>query len=153
MTKKSPGNTNPRSSSLTRGFSHSRPSHSSPVTRTARAAALVSAGLWLVFLAYAPLMAGKEKPPTTKTVHGQVLDASGNGISGAVVEMTDLTTGVKSAIYTQTGGRYQFSHLKLTHDYQFRATYKGKSSEVRKASSLDSRMRLVLNLHIPPPKN
>jgi len=105
-----------------------------------------------VTLGAPPLMARKKKPPTTKTVRGQVLDASDNGIAGAAVEMTDLTTGTKTAIYAGTGGNFVFTGLKTFEDYQFRATYKGQSSETRKVSSWDIRMRMVVNLHIPPPK-
>ncbi len=121
--------------------------------RAAHLGALVVALAVLGFFPGPPLMARKKKPPTTKTVRGQVLNPSENGIAGAAVNMTDLTTGTKSGIYAGTGGRYVFSGLKPTHDYQFRATYKGKSSEARKVSSWDTRLRLVINLHIPPPKD
>lgn len=110
------------------------------------------AALWLAFDA-APLTAKRRKPPTSKTVVGQVFDASGNGIPGAAVEMKDVTTGKTTAIYAGPEGRFTFTDLKLTEDYQFRAHYKGQSSEVRKVSSWDTRFNLVLNLHIPPPKD
>ncbi len=124
------------------------------LTAVTRACALVLAlaTVWLVFDP-APLMAKKKKPPTSKTVRGQVFNASGNGIVGAAVEMTDLTTHKTSAIYTGTGGQFLFTGLSLNQDYQFRAHYKGQSSEVRKVSSWDTRTDLVLNLHIPPPKD
>lgn len=121
--------------------------------RAARLGALIVALAVLGFIPGPPVMARKEKPLTTKTVRGQVLNSSDTGIAGATVNMTNLTTGTKSGIYTGTGGHYVFSGLKPTDDYQFRATYKGKSSEARKVSSWDTRMRLVINLHIPPPKD
>ncbi len=99
------------------------------------------------------LWARKKKPPTTKTVQGQVLDAQENGIVGAAVEMTDLETGKKSAIYSGPGGQFVFTGLKPLEDYKFRATYKGKTSDIRKVSSWDTRMQVVVNLHIPPPKD
>jgi len=114
--------------------------------------ALAFAALGLAFDS-APLMAKRRKPPTSKTVVGQVLDPSGNGIAGAAVEMKDLTTNKTSGIYTGPDGRFTFTDIKLTEDYQFRARYKGQSSEVRKVSSWDTRTSLVLNLHIPPPKD
>ena len=121
-----------------------------PGRRGSLALVLAVAGLTVA----APLlMARKEKPPTTKTVRGQVLDSKDNGIVGAAVEMTDLTTGKKSAIYTEQGGQFTFSGLKTFEDYSFRATNKGRTSETRKVSSWDTRMRLVVNLHIPPPKD
>jgi Carboxypeptidase regulatory-like domain len=116
------------------------------------ALALAFAALWLAFDA-APLTAKRSKPPTSKTVVGQVFDASDNPIVGAAVEMTDLTTSKTAAIYTGPEGRFTFTDLKLTKDYQFRAHYKGQSSEVRKVSSWDTRFDLVLNLHIPAPKD
>jgi Carboxypeptidase regulatory-like domain len=112
---------------------------------------LALATLWLVFTPVQ--VAAKKKPPTTKTVRGQVLDPSNNGIVGAAVEMTDLATGKKTAIYTQTGGNFLFTDLKPTEDYEFRATYNGQSSESRKVSSWDTRLQMVINLHIPPPKD
>ena len=114
--------------------------------------ALAFAMLWLVFDA-APLTAKRRTPPTSKTVVGQVFDASDNPIPGAAVEMTNLTTGKTSGIYTGPDGRFTFTDLKLTQDYQFKAHYKGQTSEVRKVSSWDTRFDLVLNLHIPPPKD
>ena len=101
-----------------------------------------------------PLDAGalmaKKKPPLPRAISGRVLDQNDNGISGAAVELTDLQTGKKVDIFSEADGRYQFSDLAPTHDYQVHATYKGVSSETRKASSLEER-QLILNLHIPPP--
>jgi Carboxypeptidase regulatory-like domain len=116
------------------------------------AVALAFAALWLAFDS-APSMAKRRKPPTSKTVVGQVFDASDSPIVGAAVEMKNLTTGKTSGIYTGPQGRFTFTDLKLTQDYQFKAHYKGHSSEVRKVGSWDTRFHLVLNLHIPPPKD
>lgn len=113
---------------------------------------LAMAALWLAFGSTA-LLAKRQKPPTSKTVVGQVFDASDNPIAGAAVEMTNLTTQKTSAIYTGPDGHFTFTDLKLTEDYQFMAHYKGQSSEVRKISSWDTRFNLVLNLHIPAPKD
>lgn len=124
---------------------------SSETVATVCAVALIFAMALLAFDA-TPLMAKKKKPPTSKTVRGQVLDPAGNGIAGAAVEMTNLTTKKTVAIYTGEGGHFQFTGLSLNQDYQFQAHYKGKSSEVRKVSYWDTRTNLVLNLHIPPPK-
>jgi Carboxypeptidase regulatory-like domain len=133
------------------GCSRARACSSSAMARVCRVA-LALAALGLV-LDPASLMAKREKLPTSKTVVGQVFDASGNGIAGAAVEVKNLTTGETLAIYTGPQGRFQFTDLKLTQDYQFRAHYKGRSSEVRKVSSWDTRTNLVLNLQIPPPKD
>ena len=116
------------------------------------AVTLAIAALWLAFDA-APLMARKQKVPLSKTVVGQVFDAQDNAIAGAAVEMKNLTTGRTSATYAGPSGHFTFADLKLTQDYQFQAHYKGHVSEVRKVSSWDERTHLVVNLHIPPPKD
>ena len=94
----------------------------------------------------------KKKPPLPRTVSGKVLDPNDNGISGADVELTDMQTGKKLDIFSDSDGQYKFSDLVPTHDYEVRATYKGAASQTRKASSL-LEPQLILNLQIPPPGN
>jgi len=110
-------------------------------------AAAVAVALLVVWPA-----AAKEKKPVTRTITGSVLDPAENGIAGASVELTDLRTGKKVAIYSQQGGRYEFADLKPDDDYQVQASYKNQPSEVRKVTSLIREMRVVIYLHIPPPK-
>jgi hypothetical protein len=124
----------------------------SPSIIRACAIALAVGALWLAFDP-APLTAKKKGPPTSKTVVGQVFDVSDNPIAGAAVEMTDLSTNKTAAIYTGPDGRFTFTDIKFTKDYQIKAHFKGQSSEVRKVSSWDTRTDLVLNLHIPAPKD
>ena len=112
---------------------------------------LLAAALLAGLLAANPA-AAKKKPPIPRMVSGRVFDKNDAGISGATVELTDLQTSKTVAIYTGSDGRYQFSDLDLTHDYQVKATYQGVASETRRASSIEER-QLVLNLHIPPPKD
>jgi hypothetical protein len=101
-------------------------------------------------LSITPLSA-KEKKPTTKTLTGLVLDPSDNGIDGATVTLKDLQTGVTTAVYAQAGGRYQFYDLKPDHDYEVQAANKGTKSEMHQVSSMDPRLRMVINFTIPPP--
>jgi hypothetical protein len=101
----------------------------------------------------APCLIAKEKKVTLKTVTGQVLDPSDNGIDGATVTLKDLQTGKTLAVYTRDGGHYQFSDLKLNHDYELQANHKGVTSDTRQVSSVDTRTRLVVNLVIPPPSS
>ena|SRR5437879_4520079 len=91
----------------------------------------------------------KKKKETPRTISGRVLDEADNGISGAVVELTDLQTGKKVAIFSEEEGRYKFSDLERNHDYEVKASYKGAPSEARKASFLGEQ-QLILNLRIPP---
>lgn len=92
----------------------------------------------------------KKKEKIPRVVSGIVLDESDNPIVGAVVEMTDVQTGKKTATYSQEGGQYLFSGLDENHDYKIQATFKGISSRVRTASSFDTRSTIRLNLQIPP---
>lgn len=108
------------------------------------------AGILLLAFA-APYVMAKEKKPS-RVVAGIVSDEADNPIVGAAVELTDLSTGKKSATFTQEGGTYQFTGLQPTRDYEVQANYKGLTSEVRRASIIDPRNRIVLNLRIPPPK-
>lgn len=113
---------------------------------------------WLVLvtaqgLAFCTLAVMAKEKKIPRTVSGTVLDKHENGITGATVELTDLATGKKIAIYSEEGGRYKFSDLEPTHDYSLQATRGSLSSEVRKISSFDSRNSFVINLKIePPPK-
>jgi hypothetical protein len=95
----------------------------------------------------------KEKKPVTRTVSGVVLDEAENGIEGATIELIDLQTGKLVAVYSQEGGQYHFFGLFPSHDYKIKATFKGSSSEGRQISSIDTRLRVVINLTIPGPKH
>jgi hypothetical protein len=80
-----------------------------------------------------------------------VMDKAENGISGAEVTLKDLQTGKTMAIYAEENGQYHFSDLDPDHDYEIQASFHGVSSETVQVSSIDTRMRVVINLTIPPP--
>ncbi len=104
----------------------------------------------LVFAsAFCPTELGAKEKKISRVVTGAVLDEADNPVAGATVTMADVETGKKLTTFSKEGGIYQFSALQPTHDYELQATYKGISSEVRKASSVDSRNKIVLNLKIP----
>lgn len=121
--------------------------------RRALVGALPLTAFVLVFLALvvggAATGLAKEKKPPSKTVTGVVLDNANNTLDGATVELTDLQSGKVLDIYSQQGGQYQFADLSLDHDYKIKAMYRGKSSEERQVSSIDTRTRPVMNLTIP----
>ena len=101
----------------------------------------------------APVLNAKEKETKPKrSVHGLVSDASENPISGATVTLTNVSDGKQLASYTGEDGRYSFSGLDTTNDYELQATYKGVSSKTRKISIIDARTKITMNLQIPPPK-
>lgn len=104
----------------------------------------------LTLMLFEPLGAAKQKPPATKTISGQVLNASSEGILGASVLLTDLQTHKTDAIYSGANGAYNFSGLDTHHDYQIQAKYNGMTSGAREVSSLDPRLQIVVNLTIAP---
>ena len=112
---------------------------------------ILSGALALTWLLCAPALAAKQKAPTTKTVSGVVMDKAENGIGGAEVTLKDLQTGKTMAIYAEANGQYRFSDLDPHHDYEIQARFKGVASETRQVSSIDTRMKRVVNLTIPPP--
>ena len=99
----------------------------------------------------APPLHAKKKKIISRTLSGQVLDPSDNGIDGAAVTLKDIQSGKTIAVYTTTGGHYQFSGLDMHHDYEVQARSRGVDSETHQVSSIDERERLTINLTIPPP--
>jgi hypothetical protein len=113
----------------------------------------VSLLMLALLLSLAPVASGKDKPlRPTRTVTGLVSDESDNPISGATVTLTDLNSGKKLSSYTGDDGRYLFSSLEWTREYEVQAIYKGIPSRVRKVTTIDPRNKITLNLQIPPPK-
>jgi hypothetical protein len=117
-----------------------------PVAATRIKAAVIFCGIALLFAGTAVA----KKKPLTKTIQGEVLDGENNPIVGASVELTDVTTGKTLGIYSEVGGRYEFTDLKPSDDYQVRAAYKGQQSDARHVSALDDEGVRVLNLTISP---
>lgn len=113
-------------------------------------ACILAATVAAAWLFQAPGLAAKQKEPTTKTVSGKVLDKNDEGIGGAQVSLKDVQTGKSLAIYSAPDGQYRFADLNPHHDYEVQASSKGGVSDCRHISSVDTRMRLVINLTIPP---
>lgn len=110
------------------------------------------AAVFALLAIFGPSLEAKKKEPLTKTVSGRVQDQAENGIDGAMVTIKDLQTGKAYSTYSQADGEYHYSDLKPNHDYEIQAAHKGISSEVRQVSSFDTRMRVTINLTIPPPQ-
>ncbi len=114
----------------------------------------VSAAFMLgVVLFFSSSLEAKKKPPIEKAVTGQVVDAAGNPISGATVELTDQSTSKTLALYSDTSGNFRFSGLDRTHDYSLQAKSKGLQSDVRHVSYLDTRDEIVINLTVGAAKD
>jgi len=120
-----------------------------PIGPRAATAAILAA--FLLIMLSVPLVQAKEEKPS-RTVAGVVTDENENPITGAVVTITDLQTGKKSATYTGADGAYRYAGLEVSRDYEVQASYKGLSSRLRKVSTVDPRSLVTINLRIPPPK-
>jgi hypothetical protein len=104
-------------------------------------------------MAVPAVLTAKDKPlRPSRTVTGLVSDEAENPISGATVTLKDLETGKQLASYTGDDGKYLFSSLETTREYEVQATHKGVASRVRKVTTIDPRNKITLNLQIPPPK-
>lgn len=95
-----------------------------------------------------PLIPKKEKAPTSRTVSGQVVDANGQPLEGALVTLTNTSTKEKREFFTKKGGRYNFDDLSFTIDYQLQARYKDSSGTLKKLSQYDKSPKMVRILEI-----
>jgi len=127
------------------------PSSRFPPRRFCWGVYILSGVLAATWLLCAPGLAAKQKAPTTKMVSGVVMDKAENGISGAEVMLKDIQTGKTMAIYAGANGQYYFSDLDPHHDYEIQARFKGVASETRHVNSIDTRVKLVIDLTISSP--
>ncbi|HKD04814.1 MAG TPA: carboxypeptidase-like regulatory domain-containing protein [Bryobacteraceae bacterium] len=98
-----------------------------------------------VLLLTIPLIAQLE----TRTVTGRVMDARGNMLPGAVVQLENTETLVVRSYITQRDGVYHFTGLSSDVDYEVRAHYKTHWSNRRIISKFDSPKKSQIDLTIP----
>lgn len=113
----------------------------------------VAAGVLLAFGASAPRLIAKKKPAPVKAISGAVLNASNAGVAGAAVMLTDVEAHTTDTIYSGANGKYSFDGLNPNDDYKVQAKYQGLTSDVRHVSSLDSRVKVVVNLVLGSPES
>jgi hypothetical protein len=95
-----------------------------------------------------PLIPKKEKAPTSRTVSGQVVDANGQPLAGALVTLTNTATKEKREFFTKKGGRYTFEDLSFSIDYQLQARYKDTAGDLKKLSQYDKSPKMVRTLQV-----
>lgn len=98
-----------------------------------------------------PLIQKKQKPPTSRTVTGKVVDDTGQPLDGALVTLTDGKTHQKTTVITKKDGRYNFDSLAFNIDYELQARYKDSLSTPRKLSQYDHTTNVVRILEIESP--
>ena len=86
--------------------------------------------------------------PKPKNVHGLVVDARGQPLSGALVFIRDMKSKITRTLQTDDKGQYKVNALTPTVDYEVHASYKGKESEKKFVSSFLNREDNVLNFQL-----
>ncbi len=88
----------------------------------------------------------------SRRVEGQVLDADGKAVNGAIVVLVNRETKKETSVVTKEEGRYRFGGLDATVDYRVYAKKDGLRSRARGISSFASRDRFVIDLRLKPKK-
>jgi len=99
-----------------------------------------------------PLIQKKDKAPTSRTVTGTVTDDTGRPLEGALVTLTEVKTNEKKTFFTKKDGKYSFSDLAFTEDFQVQAKWKTLISEPRKLSQYDHTAKVVRLLQVQTPE-
>ena len=90
----------------------------------------------------------KEKTPTERTVNGIVMDAAGNPVAGAVVQLKNMKTLAVRSFITRERGDFVFNGLSMDVDWEFKAESNGQASSPRTVSTFDSHPVLNLTLQL-----
>lgn len=77
--------------------------------------------------------------PSTRAVHGIVVNSSGSPVEGAVVQLKDTKSLEIRSYITQSGGAYHFAGLNGGLEYELKASFHGASSSSKTLSVFDSR--------------
>jgi hypothetical protein len=82
----------------------------------------------------------------SRTVHGKVTDANGNGLRGAVVQIKNTQSLWIRSFICHKDGSYHFVGLSLDIDYEVRASHRGRWSSTETVSRFDSKDVVEINL-------
>src|SRR5262249_5287834 len=104
----------------------------------------------LVCLLLARLSIVDAQTLNTGMLRGQVVDAHGAAIRGAVVIVTNQVTGLKREARTDSGGYYTIASLPLTGQYRLEATSPGFAAESREGLELRAGEAATLNVTLAP---
>src|SRR5215469_6407555 len=123
--------------------------HLMPAIRSNRAAATKPRAtvLLVTFALFLTVLLNAQFKPRMLT--GKVVDARGNTLPGAVVQLEDTTTLVVRSYITQKDGLYHFTGLSDDVDYEVRAHYREHWSERKTLSKFDSSTKSQIDLTIP----
>src|SRR5437016_5397962 len=104
-------------------------------------------GLFVIF--FVALLASSGRAQAQASLGGLVSDASGAGIAGAAVKITNLETGAERSLMTDDAGRFSAPSLVVGR-YEIAASKPGFQTDRRTAITLvvGQREELNLTLHI-----
>jgi hypothetical protein len=105
----------------------------------------------LVVMALATLAFGqgkKSKEPPVRSVTGTVTNEAGEAVPGAIVQMKNTKTLQVRSFITKEKGEFYFHDLATDVDFEFKAEWNGKSSNVRTLSTFDTHPSVVMNLQL-----
>jgi hypothetical protein len=83
-----------------------------------------------------------------KQLQGKVLSAQGAPVPGAIVYLENSRNNDIKSYISDKDGTYHFADISADTDYTIWAAFQGKKSPTRILSSLDSRKKVFLDLHI-----
>jgi Carboxypeptidase regulatory-like domain len=84
----------------------------------------------------------------TRSLTGQVKDASEAPLPNAVVYLKNTKTLAVKTFITDNSGEYRFHALSPNVDYEVFAEHKGKKSDTKTLSAFDSRTDAFINLKV-----
>lgn len=90
----------------------------------------------------------KDKPETTKTLTGKVMDHQDHPLPDAVVYLSNTRTQAVKTYIVGPDGTYRFPALSPTIDYEVYAQYKGRKSDTKTVSQFDDRQQVSINLRV-----
>jgi hypothetical protein len=91
---------------------------------------------------------GKKNEVKERTVAGTVVDAGGNAVRGAIVQLKNVRTAQIRSFIAQEKGDFFFSGLNPDIDYEVRAEAEGISSATKTLSSYDGRKQFSVTLKL-----
>jgi hypothetical protein len=90
----------------------------------------------------------KEEDSSTRTLQGTVLDATGNPVEQAVVQLKDSRTLQVLSFITKADGAYHFANLKNDIEYEVKGSHAGFSTDWKRISIFDARKVVIMNLKL-----
>jgi hypothetical protein len=90
----------------------------------------------------------KKDDDGTRVVEGIVTDTADTSVKGAVVQLKDTKTLQIRSFFTPADGKYRFTGLSGSVDYEVKATFQSASSSTKRVSLYDTRKDVILNLKL-----